>query len=225
MRHTMLLSLATAALGLTAVGALPAPSLAAAPRAPLAAVPPAKAFDFKPSEMRLYRDPETGDHFWYFTYEVMNRTGKDQRFAPRIEMVTDDGAIVALGADVPSRVTRDLKKLLKDPLIEDQFSILGDLLQGEENAKTGLVVFRVPKLSATEKKVGAHVSETENLDGTEFTVYVQGLSSESKMVQHPKTGEPLRLRANLPMTFLVPGNPTAVSSASYAPKVGEWIFR
>lgn len=225
MRHTMLLSLATAALGLTAVGALPVPSLAAAPVAPFAAVPPAKAFDFKPSAMRLYRDPETGDHFWYFTYEVMNRTGKDQRFAPRIEMVTDDGAIVALGAEVPSRIVRDLKKLLKDPLIEDQFSILGDLLQGEENAKTGLVVFRVPKLSAKDKKIGSHQSETENLDHTELTVFVQGLSSETKTALHPKTGEAMRLRANLPMTFLIPGNPSAVDSTSYSPKIGEWIFR
>jgi hypothetical protein len=71
----------------------------------------AKELDFTPSELRLWKDPETGNHFWYFTYEVVNNTGKDQRFAPRIELLVDDGRIVRQGDGVPTSVNRDLKDL------------------------------------------------------------------------------------------------------------------
>lgn len=66
MRHTVLASFASSIL----LGAMSAavPALTADAAAPIAAVPPSKALDFKPTEMRLYRDPESGGHFWYFTY-------------------------------------------------------------------------------------------------------------------------------------------------------------
>ena len=168
----------------------------------------AKELDFTPSELRLWKDPETGNHFWYFTYEVVNNTGKDQRFAPRIELLVDDGRIVRQGDGVPTRVNRDLKEFLGDALLEDQFEILGIVLQGKTHAKSGLVVFRA-----------------DDLDPTELTVMVQGLSKETEKRQNPKTGETVTLRKTVRIDYLVAGDPRPSGTQTYPAVSRGWIFR
>jgi hypothetical protein len=168
----------------------------------------AKELDFTPSELRLWKDPETGNHFWYFTYEVVNNTGKDQRFAPRIELLVDDGRIVRQGDGVPTRVNRDLKEFLGDALLEDQFEILGMVLQGKTHAKSGLVVFRA-----------------DDLDPTELTVMVQGLSKETEKRQNPKTGETVTLRKTVRIDYLVAGDPRPSGTQTYPAVSRGWIFR
>jgi hypothetical protein len=168
----------------------------------------AKELDFTPSELRLRKDPETGNHFWYFTYEVVNNTGKDQRFAPRIELLVDDGRIVRQGDGVPTRVNRDLKEFLGDALLEDQFEILGMVLQGKTHAKSGLVVFRA-----------------DDLDPTELTVMVQGLSKETEKRQNPKTGETVTLRKTVRIDYLVAGDPRPSGTQTYPAVSRGWIFR
>jgi hypothetical protein len=168
----------------------------------------AKELDFTPSELRLWKDPETGNHFWYFTYEVVNNTGKDQRFAPRIELLVDDGRIVRQGDGVPTRVNRDLKEFLGDALLEDQFEILGMVLQGKTHAKSGLVVFRA-----------------DDLVPTELAVMVQGLSKETEKRQNPKTGETVTLRKTARIDYLVAGDPRPSGTQTYPVVSRGWIFR
>lgn len=196
-------------------------TVAAMPLAVMAAVGPvasgtafavpameAKELDFTPSELRLWKDPETGNHFWYFTYEVVNNTGKDQRFAPRIELVIDDGRIVRQGDGVPTRVNRSLKEFLGNPLLEDQFEILGMVLQGASHARTGLVVFRA-----------------DDLNPTELSVMVQGLSRETEKKPNPKTGEMVTLRKTARVDYLVAGDPAPVGTQTHPIVSREWIFR
>jgi hypothetical protein len=166
----------------------------------------AKELDFTPSELRLWKDPETGNHFWYFTYEVVNNTGKDQRFAPRIELLVDDGRIVRQGDGVPTRVNRDLKEFLGDALLEDQFEILGMVLQGKTHAKSGLVVFRA-----------------DDLDPTELTVMVQGLSKETEKRQNPKTGETVTAKTILIATGARPFLPDQVGGIELADTSDEFF--
>ena len=170
---------------------------------------------FTPSDLRLWKDPETGAHFWYFTYEVVNNTGKDQRFAPRIEMLTDEGAVIRQGVDVPVRVSREIKEFIGDPLLEDQFEILGMVLQGETNARSGLVVFRAPALSDSEKRRAFHRNEREHLEHTELTVFVQGLSTETRKEPDAKSGGTVTLRKTVRLDYLVPGDPIAKGNVSY----------
>lgn len=195
-------------------GAASAAAASAAASSMLAASA-SRMLDFAPSDLRLWQDAETGTHYWYFTFEVVNNTGKDQRFAPRIELVSDEGAIVRQGVDVPSRVIKDLKSFIGDPLLEDQFEILGTVLQGKSNARSGLAVFRVPALSETDKGSAFRVDSKENLDHTELTVYVQGLSTETKKVADPKSGQSVTLRRTVRLDYLVPGNPIAKGNVSY----------
>lgn len=168
----------------------------------------AKDLDFTPSELRLWRDPESGKHFWYMTYDVVNNTGEDQRFAPRIELLIDDGRLVRQGEGVSSEITKALKEFLGNELLEDQFEILGTVLQGKEHAKSGLVVF-----------------VAEDLDPTELSVMVQGLSRETEKKPHPKTGEMVTLRKNARVDYLVPGDPKPSGTVTYPIVEQRWEFR
>lgn len=201
-----ILSLATVAAMPLAILTVAAPLPSGAAFA--AAAMESKELDFTPSELRLWKDPETGNHFWYFTYEVVNNTGKDQRFAPRIDLVIDDGRIVRQGDGVPTRVNRELKEFLGDPLLEDQFEILGMVLQGKSHAKSGLVVFRA-----------------DDLNPTELTVMVQGLSKETEKRPNPKTGETVTLRKTARIDYLVAGDPRPSGTETHPVVSREWIFR
>lgn len=166
------------------------------------------SLELTPSELRLYKDEESGKHYWYFTYDVVNTSSKEVRFAPRIDLVVDDGRIHAQGEGVPSGVVRQLKKFLGNELLEDQFEILGEVLPGKEHAKSGLVVFRA-----------------EDLEPTELSVMVQGLSRDTERKPNPKTGDMVTLRKTARIDYLVPGNPKPRGNQTYPIVSREWIFR
>ena len=147
----------------TAAGVAIAPSTQAASRRI------ARELDFSATELRLFKDPESGLHYWFFTYEVENNTGRDIRFAPRIELLIDDGRIVRQGEGVPGSVTAQIKEYLGNPLLEDQFEILGAVMQGKAHAKSGLVVF-----------------QAEDLTPTELTVFVQGAVPRERAAASPE---------------------------------------
>jgi hypothetical protein len=144
------------------------PAIGAAHPTPIAAADDWE-LEFTPGPLRIYLDSKDGKAFWYFTYTVANRTTRDRMWAPRMELFTDDGKIMSSGRDVPTRVKLDIKKFLGDPLLEDQNRIIGELLVGRENARNGLAVWPV-----------------KDLDTTDITLFVGGLSSDFEMVKNPK---------------------------------------
>lgn len=150
--------------------------------------------DVTAGPMRLHVDPETGVPYWYFIYKVVNNTGEDQRFAPKLELVDDEGRITVSGQGVPSEITRTLLRQLNNPLIEDQNTILGDILQGEANAKEGLVVFEVTKLSSKE-----------------LFLYMSNVSSERQGTRDAN-GNPAELRRHFMVAYRVPGDAKARGS-------------
>src|SRR5205085_2147709 len=120
--------------------------------------------------------PDEGPRtFFYMTYKVTNTSGGDLLFAPSFDMATNRGDVLRSGRDVPASVTKSLLESLGNSLLEDQISIVGNLLQGEGNAKEGLVVWPAPSL---------HLTDLE--------VYAAGFSGETKSVEitDPKTGKP-----------------------------------
>lgn len=104
--------------------------------------------------------------FYFLTYTVTNHAGEDLLFAPSWELATDAGEILPAGRDVPREVTLALLNRFDNPLLEDQLTILGRLLQGRENAKEGLVVWPANDLTVDE-----------------VNVYAAGFSGEFKMYQ------------------------------------------
>jgi hypothetical protein len=142
--------------------------------------------DYKPGPFRMYRSAD-GTLYWYATFTLTNRTGKDRRLAPRWELLDEQGRISAAGQGVDSDVTRAILKLLNDPSLEEVSSIMGEIGQGEEAAKTGVVVFPAGP------------------ESRRLSLMVSGLSTERSSIRDPKTGQPVLLRKTLRIDYRVPG--------------------
>lgn len=106
--------------------------------------------------------------FWYFTYTVANDTGEDQMFTPEIVLYTSTGQIIQAGAGINPFVYQQIKKIHNDPLLLDGLSVTGNLLQGADNAKSGIVVF-------------------QNFDpkAAQFDIFFGGLSGDNAVVKLP----------------------------------------
>lgn len=123
--------------------------------------------DVKMGPLRLARlsgrDGATRSYV-YLTYRVTNKTGEDVLFAPSFELADGEGKVIRSGRGVPLDVATGIQENLNNPFLEDQISILGMMLQGEENAKDGIVIWPL-----------------ENLMASELTVYAAGFSGEVVM--------------------------------------------
>ena len=177
------------------------------------AMPTRPELSFTPGPLRMYQSSKDGRHYWYMTYVVENGTGVDQIWAPSLVMYTDKGEILDGGRKVPSTVTDEVLEYVGDPLLEPQYSIIGELKQGRGNARSGLVIWPAAKT-----------------DVNELSVFVAGLSSDTIVVPHPKTGKDVVLRKSLQRDYLIPGNPTArgdrvIDLAPSMPRRPVWIYR
>jgi hypothetical protein len=173
-----------------------------------AAVPYRWELNFESGDLRLYVDPSTNQAYWYFTYTVINRSGRDQLWAPKMTLFTDTGEIIDAGKDVPTRVTEDLLKLLSNQFLEDQNTIIGDLLQGKENAKEGLVIWK-----ATSTRVN------------NLSLFVRGVSGETAQVKNPVTNETVTLYKTLQRDYLIPGDALARGSQAIGLTQEQWVMR
>ncbi len=173
-----------------------------------AAVPYRWELDFEPGELRLFVDAAEGRAYWFFTYKVVNNTGKDRVWAPSFVLYTDQGEILKSGDEVPSAITSELLALMGNVLLENQFQVIGDIKVGEENAKEGLVVWAAG-----------------DTDITELRLFIGGISGETARVQNPVTGESVVLRKTLQRTYLIPGDPLARGTDPIDLTAQEWIMR
>lgn len=173
-----------------------------------APVPYRWELNFDPGPLRLYVDSSEGKSYWYFTYTVTNRTTKDQLWAPKMVLYTDAGEIMESGRDVPTRVTEDILDLLGNELLEDQNTVLGEILQGRENAKEGLVIW-----------------PAKSLNITELSLFISGISGETARVKNPITGTEVTLRKTLQRNYLIPGDPRARGSEPLELVDETWVMR
>ncbi len=147
--------------------------------------------------------------YFYFTYTVTNRTGEDRYFAPSFDLATDDGTLIRSGRDVPNKVYDVLIERIENPLLEAEIAILGQLQQGKENAKDGLVVWKA-----------------DNMKVDSVKVFAAGFSGETKRYKRPDNGEEVVLRKQLMLRHTVPGT----IDPRHDPKirrigVDRWIMR
>ncbi len=173
-----------------------------------APVPPRWELVFEPGDLRLYVDPLENLAYWHMTYQVTNRTGREQVWAPSFVLFTDAGEIVASGRGVSTRVATDVHELLGDELLENQNEIIGEIFHGREHAKEGLVIWRADKL-----------------DVTEVSMFVAGISGETATVDNPITGEVVVLRKTLQRDYIVPGDALARGSRPVEPVRQRWVMR
>lgn len=159
-------------------------------------VPRAWQLDVRPSDLNVViLDHADGSSaaYYYMTYVVTNTTGKDQFFAPMFELVTDQGEVLLSGRDVPPEATREMLRRLRREFLEDQISMFGQVLQGPENAREGLVMWPVG-----------------NTQVKDVNLYMFGFSGETRTIQlrnfEAGTVEDVVLRKSLMLRHTVPGD-------------------
>lgn len=150
--------------------------------------------------------------YFYLTYTVTNTTGKDMLFTPSFELCNDKGEVVRSGRDVPAAVTKAILDRLDNKLIQDQISIVGMLLQGEGNAKEGLVVFPATTLRFSQ-----------------LEVYAMGFSGETKTVEQrdAKTGKMVKvtLRKTLMLRYQPTGEVRTPGATPFELIEKRWVMR
>jgi hypothetical protein len=167
-----------------------------------------------PGELR-YASVDDGNGakgYFYFTYTVTNATGKDMLFTPSFDMTNEKGDVVRSGRDVPAAVTKSLLDRLDNRFLEDQISIVGMLLQGEGNAKDGLVVWPATTLRFSE-----------------MTIYGSGFSGETKTIESKdaKTGKTVKttLRKTLSLKYQPTGEVRDQGSKPFELIEKRWVMR
>lgn len=173
-----------------------------------APVPYRWELQFEPGELRLYQDPDGGSAYWFMTYKITNRTGRQQVWAPGFTLFTDAGEILPAGRDVPAPVTDKLVELLANPLLETQNQIIGEVEHGRENAREGLAVW-----------------PARNLQVNQISLFISGMSGETASVENPVSGERVLLRKTLQRDYLISGD-AAPRGSRPVPLVSQtWVMR
>ncbi len=201
--------------------------------------------NFRPGEpMRIEVDTGDGPQvYWYMLYTVINETGEDVNFHPEITRVseidndTPTSEAIANPKSAPKliseislvphpKVFEAIKKRHEKtyPFLVSPIKAIGKLRQGKDYAVSSVAIF---------KELDPRVSK--------FTIYVSGLSGETKTIPNPKydpknakktePGEPddnpqfFVLRKTLAMPYTIPGD--AKTSRYAKPVLGKlsWVMR
>lgn len=192
----------------TAVLLAPTPAIAAPEPEP---VPRRWQLQIVPGDLRMASVDIPGEGaraFFYLTYTVTNNTGEDRNFAPSFELATDRGEIIRSGRDVPRYASEAIRASLKNDLIRDEIAVQGLLLQGEENAREGFVVWPANDLKADE-----------------YTIFAAGFSGETKTLQRPDNGEKVVLRKCLMLRHDAPGQLDPSTGQALHRTSTRWILR
>ena len=168
--------------------------------------------DFTPGELRLYVDREARAGapvaYWYFTYKVVNDTGRERFWAPRLTLYTDKGEIMNSGQDVPPHIEEHLIQRMRNEFLARQNRVIGKIFPGEANAIESLVVW-----------------PADSLDVTEISLFVSGISGETAEVENPLTREREILQKTLMRRYMVPGDPIARRDEPAELTEEDWVMR
>jgi hypothetical protein len=151
--------------------------------------------------------------FMYLTYHVVNKSGKDLLFAPSFDLAFGSGKPVRSGRDVPSEVTSTIVGKLEDPFVQDQISIIGTLLQGDEHARDGVVIW-----------------PAESLEPSKLAMYAAGFSGETATIDLPSATEAGKkekavLRKTLMIRYAPGGEITGRGDKPIEVAEQRWIMR
>ena len=210
------LGLAVVTVGLAAVQHAAARTLVGAPPVVpdskwIPRVRPATADDleFRPGALTIVTDAVSGGRFWVFTYTIANKTGKTQRFSPRFDLLMGDGVILEAGKDVPVDAARRMQRAVASAQAVDQFQVMGDILDGESNAREGFVIW------------------PEKGDPKDMTLFVTGMSAAFDRRTDPATAKEVIVRRSWSRHYAVPGvtDPRHGTEATFDVIKDQWLMR
>lgn len=158
--------------------------------------------------------------FWYVLYQVTNQTGQEVQFYPSFRIVTNTLQVVDGGADISPSVYDAIAARHKReyPFFAPPGKVTGPLLQGEENSRASVAVFR-----------------TFDPQASSFTLFMSGLSGEIERVANPSfdvkgpvsedNARAFLLRRTLAVTYDLPGDPETRAFAAPIRRLREWVMR
>ena len=156
-------------------------------------------FTFERPEPIVVTSPQTGEKevYWYMVYTITNNTGAERPLTPSFLLYGSNGSLRRAG--IYPTVFDAIKRTRKVRFLENAVQMIGKILVGVDNARTGVAIF-----SPLQR------------DTNQFTVFVEGLSGQyierpdrSKKIEpgHLAAGENLvRLRKTLAITYDLPGD-------------------
>lgn len=158
--------------------------------------------------------------YWYLLFEATNSTGREVGFYPSFQLVTDTLRVVEGGADIHPRVYDAIVARHKSefPFLAPPAAVTGPLLQGAENGRASVAVFR-----------------SFDPQASSFTIYAGGLSGEMARVFNPLALTGLTAPSAQPVSFLlrrtlaihygIPGDPESRASTTPIRRSREWVMR
>ena len=109
-------------------------------------VPVSWELEFTINDPQAIQMPMAGESqpqtFWFIRYSVTNRTGEEQIFVPDFTLFCDSGDVVHAQKGIAPSVFNAIKEVYNDPYLKDSTGMTGKLLQGEDNAKDGVAIFK-----------------------------------------------------------------------------------
>lgn len=158
--------------------------------------------------------------FWYLIYTVTNNTGREVGFYPQFALVTDTFKVVHAGDEVSPTVYDAIRKRhnKQHPFLTPPLKAGGKLLQGTDNARTSVAIFRGFDPQASQ-----------------FTIFVAGLSGEIVRVPNPafdsarpkneKNLQFFTLRKTLAIEYDIPGDLASRKRAAPVRAARRWVMR
>jgi hypothetical protein len=155
------------------------------------------------------RDAEGKPRWFYFLpYKVTNTSGRELVFAPDVTVADDEGHIISVNADVPSRAFEAVRKQLGNSLLESPVQIIGKLLQGPDHARESAIIFPINSARADK-----------------LTIFIAGLSGETAIVTGATSKEPIIVRKTYMLEYALPGDPSNPQKTVILPLNEQWIMR
>ncbi len=158
--------------------------------------------------------------YWYMLYTVENDTDREVAFYATAELVTASLQVIKGGEQISPTVYDAIKARHKitHPFMIDPSRVSGTLLQGEDNAKTSMVVFR-----------------QFNYEDNAFSIYFSGLSGEIKLQPNPsfdasqpeskKNPRAFSIRKTLEIKYELPGDESTRRLATPIRRERNWVMR
>jgi hypothetical protein len=154
-------------------------------------------FDFQFEQLRPIVVTTPGGEkevYWYLVYTITNRAEEEKYCVPKFTLFSNTTAVRSAG--VYPTVFEAIKGLRKIRFLENAVQMVGKVLPGEDNARTGVAIF------------GPLDRSTDH-----FTIFVEGLSG--RYIERPLPNAPadaaedakvVRLRKTLALAYKLPGD-------------------
>lgn len=113
--------------------------------------------------------------YWYLVYTVTNKTDRTQRFFPTFQLVTEDLVVLDTDMGINKVVFEAIRErnLKTHPDLVTPTQAIGELRSGEDYARESVAIWRATDVTVNN-----------------FTIYVAGLSGETRTVRNPAWSKP-----------------------------------